>query len=988
MKRFNSFQWFCIAYLVCMYPSFGVAQAQRTISGKITDAGSGEPLGGVTVNAHLAGESTATDANGNYSIPVQPGDTLTVAFLGYLEQTVAVGAQSTVNIELASDVSELGEVVVIGYGTQRKGDVTSAVASLKEADFTKGAMRDASELIRGKVAGLNITNGSGDPSATPNITLRGISSLQGSTAPLVLINGVPGEFNTVAPQEIESIDVLKDASAAAIYGTRGANGVILITTKQVNRDIPTTLDYNTYFSQSGFYKRADFVNAVQMRNLIQQGLLPESYDEGHTTDWLEEITKKGFIQNHNLSMKGGNAQSNYVGNFNYLENKGVFVRSYNREMRISFDVNHSMFNNRLKLNANVLRGSRANSALGDGAPFNREIYRQALIRNPTERVVDDEGNWYETSLRESTNPVSMIRETDGIIANDWTRVTANATVSISDGWDAKLMLATDRRTRLEGYSETKKHASTTKNGLNGYASRGDEKSTTDYLEMTSNYSKTFDKHRLTALAGYSYQYNVNSGGYYTNADFPTDKYDYHNMTTGAALLEGRATMGSNKDDNRLIGFFGRVSYGFDNRYNILASVRREGSSKFGVNNKWGTFPSLSLGWTISNEQFMQDIGFLSNLKLRGGYGVTGVIPNDSYLSQTLLTYEGNFYTNKEWIQGLVPVSNPNPDLRWEKSNEVNIGLDFSLFADRLSGSIDAYNKVTKDMLWDYTVPVPPYLYNRIKANVGEMQNRGIEVLLNAVPIKKADFEWNTSFTFSRNKNQLNSLSNDLFEVVGDYFNTGATAAPIQTYTHRLQVGKSVGNFFGLKAVDIDETGEWIIETNDGTRKKISEATSDDDKQYLGNGIPTMSGGLTNTFRYKNIDLSVVITGEFDFQILNFQRMFYENPTIQYNMLNSSFDELYGKARLNYPQAYVSHYIEDGDYLKVQNITLGYNLPVNTIRFLNTARIYAAGTNLFVLTGYKGLDPEIERQNQLTAGNDSRDKYPTYKTWTIGLNVTF
>src|SRR5690606_18093022 len=352
------------------------------------------------------------------------------------------------------------------------------------------------------------------------------------------------------------------------------------------------------------YKRADFVNASQMRDLIQQGFLPESYDEGYTTDWLNEITRKGFIQNHNLNIKGGNARSNYVGNFNYLGNDGVFVRSYNNELRLSFDVNHSMFDNRLKLNANILRGSRTGSALGNGSPFNQEIYRQALIRNPTDKVVDDQGNWYETSLRESTNPVAMIRETDGIITNDWTRVTANATVSILDGWDAKLMLATDRRTRLEGYSETKKHASNTKNGLNGYASRGDMKRTTDYLEMTSTYSKTIDKHRLSALAGYSYQYHVNAGGFYTNSDFPTDKYSYHNMTTGAALLEGRATMGSNKDDDRLIGFFGRVSYGFDNRYNILASVRREGSSKFGANNKWGTFPSVSLGWTISNEQFM------------------------------------------------------------------------------------------------------------------------------------------------------------------------------------------------------------------------------------------------------------------------------------------------------------------------------------------------------------------------------------------------
>jgi TonB-linked SusC/RagA family outer membrane protein len=991
MSRSNYFQWFCtklmcIALIINSYPVF--AQNLKEVKGKITDSGSQQTLSGVTIRAKVAKKTSSTNADGNYTIQTAQNDTLVITLIGYLTQEIAVNNRSMINLTLGSSTKELGEVVVIGYGTQRKGDVTSAVASLKEKDFTTGYMRDASELIQGKVAGLNITNGSGDPAATSNITLRGISSLQGSTTPLVLINGVPGDFNTVSPQEIESIDVLKDASAAAIYGTRGANGVILITTKQVDRDIPTTLAYSNYFSRSDFAKTADFVNASQLRSLIQQGLIPANRDEGHSTDWLGEISDPAFTQNHNVSIKGGNSKSNYVGNFNVLDNNGVFSRSYNKQMRFSLDVNHRMFNDRLKLNVNILRNTRKNGALGNGSSFNPEIYRQALIRNPTSAVTDDQGNWLESTLQEYSNPVAMLRETDGLIQSDLSRLTANATVSILKGWDAKVMVATDKRTELEGYSETKRHVSTTKNGINGFASRGDEENKTDYLEMTSTYTGNFNKHRLTILGGYSYQYGMNSGGMYSNLDFPSDAYSYNNMATGAGLLAGRGVMTSFKNDNKLIGFFGRASYGFDNKYNILASVRREGSSKFGVNNKWGTFPSVSVGWVISNEEFMKNLSFLSSLKLRGGYGVTGVIPNASYLSQTLLTYNENFYTHGDWIQGLVPVSNPNPDLRWEKSNELNIGLDFSFFKNRISGSVDVYNKLTKDMLWDYTVPVPPYLYNRIKANVGEMTNKGVELLLNASPVKSKDFEWTTTIAVSHNNNKLKSLSNDLFEVNGNYINQGATGAPIQTYTHRLEVGKPVGNFFGLKSVDIDANGEWIIETKDGVRKPIAQATSEDDKQYLGNGIPRFNGGLTNTFRYKNFDLSVVLTGAFDFQILNFQRMFYENPTIQYNALNSAYDKVYGKTLLKSTQEFVSYYVEDGDYVKIQNVTLGYNLPVKSIKFMSQARVYLGATNLATFTNYKGLDPEINRRDPLTSGNDSRDKYPSYRTVTIGLNVTF
>jgi len=503
--------------------------------------------------------------------------------------------------------------------------------------------------------------------------------------------------------------------------------------------------------------------------------------------------------------------------------------------------------------------------------------------------------------------------------------------------------------------------------------------------------------------GYSVEFNLNDSVNAYNYDFPTDAYSYNNLGAGAALLRGKAAMGSGKSDNKLIGFFGRVSYNFADRFNLLASMRHEGSSKFGANYKWVNFPSVSAGWTISNESFMKGQSLFNNLKLRAGYGITGVIPSESYASLTLLNYEGNFFSDGKWVKGLVPASNPNPDLRWEKSKELNIGLDFSLLKNRLSGTIDVYKKNTSDLLWDYNVPQPPYLFGTILANVGEMSNKGIELALTGTAVKSKDFEWTSSLTLSHNENKLISLANDFYEIDGNFINTGGTGDPISFATHRLEPGRSFGNFWGLKSVDVTHKGDefgtdgsaakpegvWVIETPEGERKVLNTTMyTDEYKQYLGNGIPKINAGWTNSFRYKNIDLSLVFNGAFGFQILNFQRMFYENPNINYNMLRSAFDNVYGKAPLHYNQTYVSYYIENGDYVKLDNVTLGYNFDVKRFNFVKSLRVYATGQNLFCITGYKGLDPEIERGDIHSLGDDSRDKYPSIRIFTFGLNVTF
>lgn len=971
--------FFTILFLFVVFCSF----SQQKISGKITDANN-LPLPGVSVLEKNTTNAVSSDFDGNFEIVTKGNNPILVfSYLGLKTKELNSDGKKVLNVILESEVNELTEVVLIGYGTQKRGEVTSAVATVKAKDFTQGAVRDASELIVGKVAGLVISNGSGDPTAPPTVSLRGISSLQGGTTPLILINGIPGSFDSVSVNDIASIDVLKDASAAAIYGTRGANGVILITTKNVDRDIPNTLTYTGYTSVSNFAKKADFLDAGQYRSLLAEGIKMPFVDEGYSTNWLDKITRTAINTNHNISMKGGSAKSNYIANVNYGNQEGVFLGTFNKELRVSFDVNHAMFNNKLKFNLNVVRTSQ------DFGGFDTNVYRQALIRNPTARPQDDNGNWTQTSRFQYSNPVASISETERSNQADNTRLSAGITLALLPGWDTDLRLSNVKNTVFNGYYETKRNYSNTVQGKNGVASRTDGRTNLDLLEWTSKYVKTIDKHSFTVLGGYSYQYSMSEGGYAYNYNFPTDAFSYNNIGAGQALLDGKAVMTSYKEDNKLVGFFGRGTYSFDNKYHLLASIRREGSSRFGDNYQWGTFPSVSAGWTISNESFLKNVSFVNNVKLRAGYGETGIIPNKSYLSKTLLGYEGYVYNNGSWIQGLVPVSNPNPDLRWEKSQELNLGLDFGFFKNRISGSIDVYQKKTKDMLWDYNVPTPPYLYPNMTANVGKMENKGIEILLNATPVQTKDFEWNSSMTFSHNENKLTSLSNDLYQIEGNFINVGNAGDPISFSTHRLEVGQSIGNFWGLKSVDITDDGKWIIETKDGTRKTLTpDLYNDDNKQYLGNGIPKVNAGWTNTFKYKQFDLGVVLVGAFGFQILNYQRMFYENPTINYNMLDSSQDLVYGKSKLNYSQTYVSYYIEDGDYVKINNITFGYNLDVKKLKFLTSARIYASGSNLATFTGYKGLDPEIVSDSALTAGDDSRDKYPSTRTFTLGINVNF
>ncbi len=968
-----------------------VQQNEVTVKGVVKDANGEAIIGASVIEKGNAKNGTVTDIDGNYTLKVKRGATLTISYIGFISQETKGG-----NIILEEDLKSLNEVVVIGYGTQKKADVTSAVVSVKAEDFTKGNFNDAGDLIKGKVAGLTITKPSGDPGAVTQISLRGIATVSGNAQPLVLVDGVPGSLSSVPPENIASIDVLKDASAAAIYGTRGAGGVIIITTKTGQREQRTEVTYNGYVSFSTWAKKADFMTSSDIR----AGKTTFN-DEGYDTDWLDAISRTAVTHNHSVSLSGGNAKTSYFGNFTYRNAQGVMKKTGNESMSVAFDLSHWMLNDMLKVNIKVNADQYKYDVNDAGA-----IYRQAVIRNPTSPIWNTDGSYNEGSLLQYWNPVSMQNEQTGQYKDQTVKFTGNITLEPIKGWQTNLMLSKGQTLDRGGYYYTSNHSqqgANQKGSYSGSAKRSGYTVDNKYLELTSKYMKNFNNvHRLDALVGYSYSEEEHDIDNMWNANFSTDYFGTNNIGLGTKLTDGEASMGSNHYSSKLIGFFGRVSYGYADRYNILASLRYEGSSKFGDNHKWGAFPSVSLGWNIMNEEFMKSTkSWLSNLKLRAGWGVTGVIPqgNDdvwggAYRSMLRYSYNGgNYYRDGKWNKGLKSASNANPDLKWETAREINIGVDWSLWNDRLSGSFDFYNKKTSDMLYEYAVPSPPNLYTSTWANVGEMRNTGFEFMIKGVPVQTKDWRWETQATLQHNSNKLLSLSNSLYQTDNTLWLQGV-GDPVTQYTHKVEVGQSLGRIYSLKAVGVSDQGLFLIENpkTGQCAEFYQEMRNDYDNwyEYMGNGIPKFTLGWNNTINYKDFDLSLQCNGQFGFKIINQQRVFYENNAHAYNKLKSATDKIGGNRPLSGAQSQVvtSYYIENGDYFKLSTLTLGYTYTPKNKTYIQNARIYGSVYNVFTITKYKGMDPELGSDNFWYAGVDDRDKYPTVRSFTIGLNVTF
>lgn len=978
-------------FLLLTLLSFSLtALAQQKVTGKVKDS-SGEPVIGASVV--VKGNNTMgtiTDFDGNFMLDVPAKSVLVISYIGYVTQEVPTAGKNSLEIVLKEDTKTLDEVVVIGYGTQRKGDVTSSVASVKADNFVKGAVKDVGQLIQGKVAGLAITNPNGDPTGSTQIRLRGTNTIGGAnTAPLVLIDGIPGELGTVAPEDVESVDVLKDGSAAAIYGTRGTNGVILITTKQAKGVDINEVEYNGYVSTSLIAKKLDMLNADEFRTLY-----PDQ-DHGADTDWIDEISRTPVSHVHNLSLMGGNSKTNYIANLNYASRQGIMKKSDFESFQGRIEVTHRMFDDKLKLKFGLFGKKNQMESTTSGGSFRGWVYGQATRRNPTDPVRNEDGTWNENvSKFEYENPLALLYETEGNVKKTQLRYNGNIVYNPIKDLTLSAVFSYIRDNMNRGYGETLNHISALRDGLAGWSSVGAYTKMEKLMELTAQYNKEIGAHKFSVLGGYSYNETDFEELWIDNYGFQDDYFGgWHNIGIGSALKDGKANIGSKKTPTNLIGFFGRATYSFKNRYLLMGALRYEGASQlWGTDNAWGLFPSISVGWRITEEAFMKNQKIFDDLKLRVGYGVTGSQPKDPFLGVAMLKYGSYAFVNGNWVQTIVPASNPNPDLKWEEKKETNIGLDFVSWGGRLSGSIDYYNRDVDGLIYEYGVPTPPNLYNKTMANGGTMRNRGVEVLVTVVPVQNKDFEWSTTGTFSLNSNKLISLSGSIFKSDYDYFNTGTVEYSGQVAdSHRVQVGESIGNFYGFKVVDVDSEGRWIYEDRNGELVNYKDFThAPEDKHVIGNGLPKWYAGWNNTLRYKNFDLNVTMRGAFGFQIINGGRMNYENVKNSRfeNRLKSVNDLVFGKHTLS-PEVepeFNSYYVEDGDYWKIDNITLGYSFG-QVGKYIKSLRIYGSVLNALTITGYKGIDPEVSTDG-LTPGYDTRDRYPSVRSFTFGVNVKF
>ena len=978
-------------FLLLTLLSFSLtALAQQKVTGKVKDS-SGEPVIGASVV--VKGNNTMgtiTDFDGNFMLDVPAKSVLVISYIGYVTQEVPTAGKNSLEIVLKEDTKTLDEVVVIGYGTQRKGDVTSSVASVKADNFVKGAVKDVGQLIQGKVAGLAITNPNGDPTGSTQIRLRGTNTIGGAnTAPLVLIDGIPGELGTVAPEDVESVDVLKDGSATAIYGTRGTNGVILITTKQAKGVDINQVEYNGYVSTSLIAKKLDMLNADEFRTLY-----PDQ-DHGADTDWIDEISRTPVSHVHNLSLMGGNSKTNYIANLNYASRQGIMKKSDFESFQGRIEVTHRMFDDKLKLKFGLFGKKNQMESTTSGGSFRGWVYGQATRRNPTDPVRNEDGTWNENvSKFEYENPLALLYEAEGNVKKTQLRYNGNIVYNPIKDLTLSAVFSYIRDNMNRGYGETLNHISALRDGLAGWSSVGAYTKMEKLMELTAQYNKEIGAHKFSVLGGYSYNETDFEELWIDNYGFQDDYFGgWHNIGIGSALKDGKANIGSKKTPTNLIGFFGRATYSFKNRYLLMGALRYEGASQlWGTDNAWGLFPSISVGWRITEEAFMKNQKIFDDLKLRVGYGVTGSQPKDPFLGVAMLKYGSYAFVNGNWVQTIVPASNPNPDLKWEEKKETNIGLDFVSWGGRLSGSIDYYNRDVDGLIYEYGVPTPPNLYNKTMANGGTMRNRGVEVLVTVVPVQNKDFEWSTTGTFSLNSNKLISLSGSIFKSDYDYFNTGTVEYSGQVAdSHRVQVGESIGNFYGFKVVDVDSEGRWIYEDRNGELVNYKDFThAPEDKHVIGNGLPKWYAGWNNTLRYKNFDLNVTMRGAFGFQIINGGRMNYENVKNSRfeNRLKSVNDLVFGKHTLS-PEVepeFNSYYVEDGDYWKIDNITLGYSFG-QVGKYIKSLRIYGSVLNALTITGYKGIDPEVSTDG-LTPGYDTRDRYPSVRSFTFGVNVKF
>jgi len=971
------------------------------ITGNVKDS-DGLLLPGASVMEKNTTNGTVSDFDGNFKLKVSSRNAiLVVSYLGLKTKELPVGSTTAFNIALEEDAQGLDEVVLIGYGSQQRKAVSTAVTKVDIDEFNEGVVTNVLDLIQGKVAGLQITRAGGNnPNSGVAIQLRGISSLTGSTSPLIVIDGIPGgNLDLLQQNDIESFDVLKDGAAAAIYGTRGTNGVILITTKKGKKGV-STFNYSTFLARDFVDRRADFLSAEQFRSAIDDGLIGANNDLGASTDIFDElVNQSNLTQYHNFIASGGAETSNYRASIYYRDAQGIAQENGREEYGVRGSFNQTGLNGKLKFassvavnvnDANLLGGNQ----FGIVADWNPTAPIFAPFNTTDQGELFNQGQFGFYQPQNGFNPFSEYAER----VNQRKQLTFSGDAKISYEIIPGLVAGVFGSIQRNSWDDRQFRSTRDWNQYNpgspyrgtGYAFKGSRLNWTQTMEPTITYNKDFENSTLEVLGGYSYQYSAGENYNMSNSGFTTDGFQDWNLGAGNAindLLLPRPGLGSFKEDNTLIAYFTRVSYSYKDKYFLQGSIRQEGSSRFGDNNKWANFPAISGAWVISDEDFMENTSF-NNLKLRVGYGVTGNQGIPNYQSLVTLGTGGKYpiFTDNSdegvYYQTYGPVRNPNPDLKWETKKEFNVGLDFGLFSNRLSGALDLYSRNTQDLLLNYDVPQPPFVQGSIYTNVGDIRNDGIELALSYNVIEKGDFTWTANFVGSYQRNELTTLSNQVFSASelfgGNIGNPGNLGDAL-----RNTEGGPIGDFFGKRFAGFTVDGKWLFHKADGTVGGVSDMV-EEDKAIIGNGLPQYYASLTNTFKYKNLDLTVFFRGKFKYDILNTVDLFYGNPSLlPGNVLTSALGQY---SQISQPPQYSDYYLESGDFVKLDNLTLGYTFDMGD-SIIKGMRVFGSARNLATFTAYTGRDPEVQ-DTGLYPGIDTRNFYPRTVTVTAGVNINF
>lgn len=956
--------------------------AQKTVRGTVKD-NLDIPLPGVSVTLKGTTNGTTTNAEGIFTLTVpESGAVLVFTYVGITPQEIAVGDQSVMNVTLELNVGKLNEVVVVGYGTQRRKEVTNAVATVSSEQFNKGNISNVAQLLQGKVAGLSIARPGGNPNAGFTIRLRGLSTLGANSSPLIVVDGQVGaDINTVDPNDIASMDVLKDAASAAIYGTRGSSGVIIITTKRGGKT--PSVNYSGTITAETPSKFIPHMSAAEFK-------AAGGNDLGAETDWNDVITRTGISHVHNIALSGGGNGTSYIASFNLRSGEGVAIKTGFRQLNGHFGLTQKALKDKLTL---TIDGTvtRRTSQFG----FDR-AFQYATIFNPTAPLRTDDpqlnrtGSGYvEQDFVEYANPLAVLEQNTNEGINKRMNINVTGTYELIRGLKFGVRYGYQQNSDFR-YAYLPKTSFDTRliTGGSGYTRKGwaqkqDDEGFTQLYENTISYDRTiFNEMNLSAVAGYSYQDFRYAGLTIRAGDFLTDA-TAENINTAADIKNGRADISSYKNASKLVAFFGRLNLNYHDWAFLSASLRREGSTQFGENNKWGMFPAVSVGADLAR---VIDIPSVNSLKLRASYGLTGALPPSSYLSFLLYTSTGrSFLYNGAWIPSYEPNQNENLDLKWEKKGELDIGVDFSMLNNRLTGSIDYYNRETSDLLFNATVPIPPNQSDRTWLNLGTLRNSGFELLLGYDVFKRSDFTWNTSVNFSTYNIKLTSLNKQLAGNVVGASNLGSPGQEGTQITRAVE-GQEIGIIWGPVYAGVDDDGKYLFEDSAG-----KPTSSNAYQRQIGNGLPDFELGWTNTFTYKNWDLNFFLRGSFGHDLVNTYRAFWETATStvisSYNVVKTK----YFNPEVDGDQTFSSLFVERASFVKLDNATLGYNFNFKNSGTIKGLRAYINAQNLFVITDYTGVDPEVRYSyggNILAPGVDARDTYVLTRSFTLGVNVRF